>query len=200
MAKTDVNQIFQDMIDDAVGIVSGAVKDAAKQVQKDIMRRAEENLQEYYDSHDPSIYKRTYRLRRSILPYYADRSSSKHISIEVGVQYKSSALAGAYRSNSWYHQSGGSWIERHSSDFKFDSQGNGIPEPNWIFENFYEGIHPITKVVVGQDGRRDYQYIEKKTKSQHELMKEFFDKELTDKVLNAYFMDALSAIISGRLK
>jgi len=194
MAK-DFNKIFDDILNDATSVAVAAIKNASKQVQKEVCEQAEKNLQNYYKSYSPKRYKRTNSLRRAILPYYADRSNSKNICIEVGVQYKSSALVGAYRSNSWYHQGGDDWISRDDEGFDWNSRNNGIPQPDWILENFLEGIHPVTKVGKEVD-EYDYIYSPVKTKSQSSLMEKFFNKVLIHKI-DGYVSAAIeSAILS----
>ena len=196
----DINAIFEEIINDAQNVAVAAIKNASKQVQKDVYEKAKENLETYYKGHNPKTYKRTNKLRRAILPYYADRSNSKNISIEIGVEYKSSALAGAYKSNSWYHQSGDSWVERSSNEFNFDGRNNGIPESDWILNNFMEGIHPITNVTKSYDGNRKYVYNPKKDpKSQAQLMEEFIENELVPKI-DGYVYDSISNVILSKFE
>ena len=196
MAK-DFSKIFDDILSDTTSVAVAAIKNASKQVQKDVCEQAEKNLQTYYRNYSPKRYKRTNRLRRAILPYYADRSNSKNICIEVGVQYKSSALVGAYRSNSWYHKSGSNWISRADDGFNFNSSNNGIPQPEWILDNFLEGIHPITKITKGFDGNSEYVYSPKKdNKSQFDLMEDFYNNILKHKI-DSYVSSAIeNAILS----
>lgn len=186
-----IDKIFEEIINDAENTAKNAIKSASKNVQKDIIDKAKDDLNYYYANYKPKIYRRQDKLRRAILPYYADRSNSKNISIEIGVQYKSSALTGAYKSNSWYHQNGDKWISRSDDGFNWKGQNNGIPESDWIFENFIEGIHPITG--------KDYTYSEKKDpKSQEELMIEFLETELPDKI-DSYIMGAVINVINSKL-
>ena len=204
MAK-DINAIFEDIINNAASVAVAAVKNASNQVQKDVCEQAEKNLKKYYSSYpNPVMYKRTNRLRRAILPYYADRSSSTHIRIEVGVQYNSGALAGAYKSNSWYHRSGSSWVSRKNGSFNFNSSSNGIPQPDWILNNFLEGIHPRTKYIgwidedLGRE-RRDYVYDPVETESQYDLMKNYFDTVLMDKI-DGYVASAIEGAILSKFR
>lgn len=195
----DINQIFEDIINDAENTARAAIKSASKNVQKDVLKKAKENLDYYYANYTPSIYRRTDRLKRAILPYYADRSNSKNIRIEVGVQYQSAALTGAYKSNSWYHQSGNRWIDRMDGSFNFNSPNNGVPEPDWILNNFLEGVHPRTDVTKTYDGRKAYKYNPKRDrKSQEELMVEFLETELPS-VIDGYIMEAVLNEINSRL-
>lgn len=203
MAK-DINAIFEDIINDAASVAVAAVKNASNQVQKDVCEQAEKNLKKYYSSYSPSMYQRTNKLRRAILPYYADRSSAKNIRIEVGVQYNAGALAGAYKSNSWYHQGGGNWVSRNNGNFNFNSSSNGIPQPDWILSNFLEGVHPRTKYIgwIDEDSgreRRDYVYDPVETESQYDLMKNYFDTVLMDKI-DGYVASAIEGAILSKFR
>jgi hypothetical protein len=198
MAK-DFNQIFDDILKDTTSVAVAAIKNASKQVQKEVCEQAEKNLQIYYKSYSPKRYKRTNSLRRAILPYYADRSNSKNICIEVGVQYKSSALVGAYRSNSWYHQGGNDWVSRDDEGFNWDSRNNGIPQPDWILENFLEGVHPVTKIrkVADEYDSFIYTYSPVKTRSQSSLMEDFFNNVLIHKI-DGYVASAIEGAILSK--
>ena len=171
------------IIDDCQAVAVEAVKNAAKKAQKDILKEADSCLQQYYANYSPKIYKRTYRLKRAITPYWADRTSSNGISVEVGVQYNSGALKGAYRSNSAWHQSGDAWKSiTEGSPFSSD---NGIPEPEWILTNYLEGVHPWAQ----DDGTE---------RSTNTLMEKFIDEHLPTR-LEQYVRDELFAAITRRL-
>lgn len=181
MTGKGIDTVFDEILKDCQEIATEAVKNAAKKVQNDVVKEAESYLQEYYRNYPPKQYKRTYRLKRAILPYWADKSNSNGVSIEVGVQYKSSALKGAYRSNSWYHQNGNSWIDRMRGDFNFNSPNNGIPEPSWILDNFLKGEHG--------GYQRDFN-------ATYTLMPDFFENELPS-YIEQYVQEGLvNAIIN----
>lgn len=187
MAGQSIDDAFAAVIKDCRVIAVEAVKNAAKKAQKDILKEADSCLQKYYSNYpNPKMYNRTYRLKRAIVPYWADRTNGKSISVEVGVQYKSSALKGAYRSNSRYHQSGDVWISRFDDEgFNFDSGDNGIPEPDWILINYLEGVHPWAQ----DDGVAN---------STNTLMEQFIYTELPNR-LEQYVRDELFVAISSRL-
>lgn len=178
MDKT-VDGVLNDIINDWRNVAKEAVRNTAKRLQKDILDEADDYLTKYYMNYTPKIYNRTGRLKRAILPYWADRSNKNGISIEVGVQYKSSALQGAYKSNSKYHTSGDKWIPRTQDDFNFDSGDNGIPEPDWILDNFLKGEHGG---------------YHKDNESTNSLMEKFFDtqaKHLFDIYIEDEFYNAI---------
>lgn len=182
MAVKGLDAAFDAIIKDCQAVAVEAVKSAAKKAQADIVKEAESYLQKYYTNYPkPKRYKRTHRLERAILPYWADKTGKNGISIEVGVQYKSSALKGAYRSNSFWHQSGDTW--RSVTDRSKFSSDNGIPEPEWIMNNFLEGVHPWAQT----DGE-----------STNSLMEDFFEKTLPDHI-DQYISESLFTAITSRL-
>lgn len=181
MAGKSIDAVFDEILKDCQAVATEAVKNAAKKVQDDVIKEAESYLQEYYRNYSPQQYTRTYRLKRAILPYWADRSSTKGISIEVGVQYKSSALKGAYHSNSRWHQSGSVW--RPVADYSKFSPDNGIPEPDWILENFLKGEHG--------GYQRDFN-------ATYTLMPDFFENELPSHI-EQYVQEGLINAIANKL-
>ena len=180
MAGQSIDAAFAAILQDCQAVAVKAVKDAAKKVQNDIVKESKTYLQHYYDNYTPRQYRRTYSLRRAILPYWADRTSKNGIAIEVGVQYKSSALSGIYKSNSRFHQSGNAW--KVVTDHSHITGDNGIPEPEWILDNFLRGQHGGYQQDFG---------------STNTLMIDFFENELP-KHIEQYVQDSLlGAITSG---
>lgn len=180
MAGQSIDATFAAILQDCQAIAVKAVKNAAKKVQDDIVKEAKTYLQHYYDNYTPKLYKRTYGLRRAITPYWADRTGKNGIAIEVGVQYKSSALTGIYRSNSRFHQSGDAW--KVVTDHSHVTGDNGIPEPAWILDNFLSGQHG--------GYQQDFN-------STNTLMLDFFENQLPEHI-EQYVKDSLwDAITSG---
>ena len=179
MAKT-VDEVLNGIIDDFQAIAKEAFENTAKRLQKDILEEADDYLTKYYMNYTPKMYNRTGRLQRAILPYWLDKSKNGLISIEVGIQYDPSALQGAYKSNSWWHQSGDKWISRFDKkEFNSDSRNNGTPEPEWILDNFLKGEHG----GYHQDNE-----------STNSLMEKFFDtqaKHLFDIYIEDEFYNAI---------
>lgn len=181
MAGQNIDAVFAAMIQDCQTIAVEAVKNAAKKVQDDIIKEAKSYLQRYYSNYTPKKYKRTYQLQKAITPILEDKSSGNAVSIEVGVEYDSGKLKGAYHSNSRWHQSGNTW--RSVTDHSKFSSNNGIPEPEWIVNNFLEGIHP---------------WAQTDSESTDSLMKEFFDTQLPNRI-EQYVQDELFGAITSRL-
>ena len=182
MAVKSVDSAFAAILNDCQAVAVEAVKNAAKKAQDDIVKEANSYLQRYYNNYTPKKYKRTYQLHKAITPVFEDRSTANGISIEVGVEYNSGMLKGYY-SNSWYHQRGTHWIARKDGDFDFDSNNNGIPEPEWIMNNFLEGIHP---------------WAQNDSESTNSLMEDFFDVQLAGRI-EKYVQEELFAAITRRL-
>lgn len=181
-----VEGVLNEILRDYKAIALAAVKEAAHKGQDDIMKEAKQYLQEYYSNYTPSMYQRKHALRRAIMPYWADRSSSSSASITIGVQYNAGALNGAYTSNSKYHKSGGEWKVvpdnvRYNSDLF--SSDFGTPESDWILENYLQGEHG----GYYNDGM-----------GTEEKMNKFLDNELPARI-EKYMQEALISAISSRL-
>ena len=183
MASQSLDAAFASIIKDCQAIAIEAVGNAAKKVKTDVVKEAESYLQRYYNNYNPRRYKRTNYLQNAITPIFEQMIGNKNASFEIGVEYDSSKLIGHYKSNSWYHQSGGDWISRNSSGFNFTSQSNGIPQPDWILTNFLEGEHGG---------------YHKDSESTNSLMEEFFEIQLPKRI-EQYVQNELFAAITSRL-
>jgi hypothetical protein len=142
-----VNKILQDY----ENIILEATREAAHKGQEDVMKEAEQYLQEYY-KWQPRMYKRTHRLKHAMSPYNKEDFRGNSAFITIGVEYDSGALQGFYKSNSKWHQSGDVWRSvretfgslyskstRNSSPYF--SSDFGVPEPDWILDNYLQGEH-----------------------------------------------------------
>lgn len=181
MAGQSIDEAFAAILTDCRSIAVEAVRNAAKKTQADIVKEAESYLQKYYNNYTPKYYKRKHNLQKAIKPVFEDKSSGDNISIEVGVEYNSSALNGLYKSNSRWHQSGDAW--KPVTNYSNFSADNGIPEPDWILENFLEGIHP---------------WAQDDSESTNTLMREFFNTKLPDRI-EQYIQNELFNAITSRL-
>ena len=180
MAGKSIDDAFAAIMKDCREIAVKAVKDAAKETQKDIIKEANRSLIHYYESYRPKKYKRTYNLHKAIQPIFEDRSTNDNISITIGVAYDAKPLIGLYSSNSWYHQSGDAWTpvwERKRN------QDNGIPEPEWILGNFLEGIHP---------------WAQTDTESADSMMEDFFKTQVDNRAWQ-HIQDLFFNAIDSRL-
>ncbi len=192
MAEKSVDDVFAEILKDSRSIAVEVIESSAKKAQTDIMLKAYELLKKYYKNFGtPKQYKRTYQLRKSIVPIMEGRTKkgSEDVSIRIGVEYDSAQLEGLYHSNSKFHQSGDKWVSRYDSDFSWDTGDNGIPEPDWILNNFLKGEH-----VWGSEPDQRKQDSE----STNRLMKKFINKDI-DIILNRYVRDALINALQRRL-
>lgn len=180
MAGGSIEAALRKAINNYMSLSLDAAKDAAHQIQGAIMKEAYDYLARYYANYSPSMYDRQYKLRRSIMPYWKDSSGSNSISITVGVKYSSGALAGAYRSNSRFHQTGDTW--RVVEDYSDVSSDYGRPEGSWILNNFLLGIHP----PAAQDAE-----------STQSLMEDYFNNVIPGMVNDLFFSAILGAISAG---
>lgn len=181
MASTNVDKIFSQIKKDYAELLKKAAKDATIKAQKDIREKADKFIKEYYDEYTQRKNRPTNALYQLVEDVYEVSESANGLTIEFGVKYNSSKIAGVHKSGSWYRQGGTRWIPRLSGEFDFDSKNNGIPEASWITDKFLEGIHPSGK--IGDDGG-------KKFRSSDDKMQKFFNEELDAKV-SSYMNEAL---------
>lgn len=186
MAATNFDKVFKKIEKDFVELYKNAARNAATKAQKDIAKKADQFIKEYYDSYSPKWYRRKYHLYKLVQKYYREDKLKHGIMIEFGVEYSASKIRGLHKSYSDWHQSGNEWRSRALAGFNFDSRDNGIPQPEWITENFLEGIHPSGK-LGDNEGIRDAQ-------SPDEKMQRFFNRELGDLVstyISKYLLDSV---------
>lgn len=190
MAYDNIDDALNEIKKDATEIVKNAVKKAAAQAQKEVMKTADECLEKYYNGYKPHRYKRTRSLHKAITPIFEEKPGRRvNLAFTIGVRYDSSNLIGLYKSNSKYHKSGDTWVSRNDSGFKFDSGDNGIPEPWWIMDQYLQGIHPSG--LSGVDGVQDPVGTDK-------YMSNFFENVLPDKI-NEYVIGNMIDDILSRL-
>ena len=189
MADTNIDEIFNSIEKDFVKLSANAARSAANKAQKNIREKADRFIDEYYASYQPKWYRRKYALYKLVQNYYKEKQNGKGLKIEFGVTYDASRINGLHKSNSWWHQSGSEWISRTDSGrFNLNGQDNGIPSPEWITNNFLEGIHP--------SGKLGDKYGIKDSMSPDDKMQKFFDTELGDLVgeyMNKYLLDAVAS-------
>lgn len=178
MANTNIDEVFKQIEKDFIELSKTAARNAATKAQKDIQAKADQFIDEYYASYQPVWYHRKRALYKLVEKYYNETANKNGIKIEFGVKYNPNNIAGIHRSYSPYHQGGGAWVSRmrDADSFNFDSSNNGIPDAEWIANQFIEGIHPSGK--LGDDGGfKDY-------KSPDAKMQKFFNTELQDLVMS----------------
>lgn len=181
MADKSVNDFFDGILRDCQEIARSAIIGASVNVQDDILKEANSYLQMYYNNYTPTSYRRKYNLKQAIVPVFENNSNRGKISYTVGVEYSAWKLEGLYKSNSRFHQSGDTW--KSVKDHSKLTTDNGVPEPEWILDNFLEGVHP---------------WAQDDAQSTDTLMRDFFDNKLPDRI-NKYVQQKLFDKITFRL-
>ena len=179
-----IQAIVSKVLEEYESIVIEASREAAHKGQKNAMEKAKKCLQEYYNAYSPEMYQRKHALQRAISPYWSDSYGGGTASITIGVRYNAGMLAGAYKSNSAYHQTGNTWkvvSEEVKRDSKLFSSDYGKPEPDWILGNYLEGEHG----GVYNDGQ-----------GTEEKMKKYFETVLPKRIVSYFEEAVLNAAIS----
>lgn len=176
-----------------------AMRKAAAKMDIMAVKTARKCLEQYYASYTPKRYKRTKQLHKAILHYKPKEThDGDKYTILLRIHYDSNKLKGLYHSNSWYHQSGDVWkpvmltwapdhlVKGLAHDPMMDDlrrgygQNNGVPEPEWILNNYLQGIHPW--------GQTDKE-------STYTVMNRFFGQELQDKANDIIYKEMQKQIV-----
>ncbi len=196
MADKSVEKLFAEILKDYKEVTFEAMKKAAIRAQTDIIDQAHSYLEQYYKNYTPKWYRRKKNLQRAIVPVYKFNKTRRRFNFTIGVEYDDSKLDGLYKSNSPFHQSGNVWRSsgfpivgfgpEYKQAIKFDPErsDNGVPESDWILDNYLVGIHPW--------GKQD----RKKTTFQME----YFIRKQIPKRINGYVREELFDIVVNRLQ
>lgn len=192
----DLNAAFAQIAKQSEKMAIDAMREVANKMHKLAIKTAKDCLKQYYASYKPKRYKRTKQLKRAIGASAKPKEVKKGdiYTISFFIRYDANKLKGLYHSNSWYHQSGGEWKPvMHTWDKNYIKSGvrdtsigqdNGIPEPEWILNNYLQGIHPW-----GQDDKE----------STDTTMTRFFQQDLPGKAGDMIYSEMQDAIV-GFLK
>lgn len=179
MAATNIDEVFSRIEKDFIELSKKAAKDAATKAQEDIKNKADQFISEYYQ-YKPKWYNRRKKaLYKLVQKYYKETEKKNGIVIEFGIKYDPAEIEGIHQSYSKLHKSGDEWIGRNDKRFKWDSDANGIPEAEWITEQFLEGIHP---------------WAQTDPMSPDDKMQKFFDVELNNLVMTYMNKALLNAV------
>ena len=126
MAQSTLLTAMQELKKNYRQALQEAVQYATEEAEKDVHTKALICLDEYYANYDPSSYHRSDSLRHAFVPYKDITSNGTHIISRVGVEYNADIL-GAYAASSY------------SASKKY-----GVADPNWVIDNYLDGIHPTT--------------------------------------------------------
>ena len=170
-----------------------AMIDAVNQAYELAVQEAHKCLKNYL-KRKPKIYKRLNPspLRKAVYskePDWVKNGKNKCV-IEFSIIYDAKRIKGAYKSNSWYHQSGDKWVSRFDGPdtFEYNWQSNGIPDSEWILNNYLQGIHP------GYDRNGvDHGWVDAESPSSR--LTNFFENELPKKSGTLIYQAMHGAII-----
>ena len=144
-----------------------ALKKAVPIVKKDMKDKVcDRAVTEYYMDYSPTKYRRTYSLFKLFKTYARQNGNT----LSAWIEYDSDRLP-QYTSGSPRHQTGSKWISRYNEAFDEEGDDNGIPETDWIFDNFWNGVHPRIYIdhemskLVGEAVVVDFSYHFRSTES-----------------------------------
>lgn len=110
--------------------IEKAAKEATEKAKNDIEVKAYSLLLDYYNEYTPTSYDRTYNLSECFMPYGKTTVNGDTISCDMGIIYDASKLAGQYSGSEIYTPT----------------------DPEWIIDNYLQGIHPRTNGSVVPGG------------------------------------------------
>ena len=191
----NLDRMFKQIQKNSEELAMAAMMKAANQAFNLAVQEAKNCLKNYL-KRKPAVYQRInpsplWKATQSAKPKLTEKGGI--CTIAFGIRYDSTKIKGVYKSNSWWHQSGDTWVSRFEEPkkFKFDSQANGIPDAGWILNNYLEGKHP------GWFDGVDYGWEDAVKPA--DTMKNFFEKELRDKA-GVLIYEAMQGVIVDFLK
>lgn len=188
----DLNKLFKQIQKSSEAMGIAAMQDAANKAFDLAKDKAKTCLETYYKK-KPKIYKRTKQLKSAIKtgkPKLKEVGDKCRISFSI--LYDASYLVGKYKSKSDFHQSGDKWISRFDEPKKFNFNGdnNGIPDANWILDNYLKGIHP------GWYKGKNHGWEDGEQNSTDYMMTQFFEKELFEKASELIYESMHDAVVN----
>lgn len=129
MAKATIkglDKAIEEVYKDYKKSIMKAAKEATMKARDDIKIKAFSLLLDYYNEYDPTSYERTYTLYECFVPYGKIAVKDDVISCDMGIIYDVSRLAGQYYGSEIYTPT----------------------DPEWIIDNYLQGIHPRTNGSV----------------------------------------------------
>ena len=193
----NLDKMFRQIQKNSEEMAMKAMINAANKAFNLALQEAKSCLKNYL-KRKPSVYKRInpsplQKAVRAVKPKFIEKNGKCEISFAI--IYDSTRIKGAYKSNSWWHQSGDEWISRFDpktkNRFRFDSQDNGIPDAGWILNNYLDGVHP------GWVNDIDYGWTD--SENTRNTMRIFFEKELKEKA-GPLIYEAMQGVIIDFLK
>ena len=166
-------------------ITKQTAKDVARKLKEDMRKQAQKVVKHYYDSYKPEWYSRTYALYHS----YKVLNETKDNKISVTVEFDPMLIQNEHKSNSQYHQNGSVWKRIDWPNEIPSGNDYGMPEADWILNNFWEGLHPI---VTGNKYKGFEWNPKKDANSPQDLFEEFVNGGYVENTLVPYASDMLT--------
>jgi hypothetical protein len=190
---------LEDAIDDLIDlqldeIIRVTTNDVGRKLKKDMESHTKKIIKHYYDNYDPVKYTdRSYELYNA----YTVLNQTSGNKARVMVEFDSDLIKGAHSSDSKYHQTGDVWQKIAWPAEIPQGDGYGIPDSEWILENFWRGEHPRTygnKYI----GFKYHPAID--VKSPQALFDEFVNGTYIDRVLKPYAQNILTTRVLKALR
>lgn len=130
------DQIEKEYVERMKAAFTSAAKKATEAIKLDYKEQVLDRVvEDYYDEYDPKLYKK--RMHSLYNIFDVDIAiNGQGISISSTAD---SEKIPQHKSDSYYHKSGSTWKDYYSRN---NSSNNGMPQSEWIFGQFIEGIHP----------------------------------------------------------
>lgn len=183
--STNLEDALENVVNKLDKIVEKTARDVGKKVKKDATQQAKKVVQHYYDSYQPKKYDRKFALRHAYKVW--DKTNGNIVS--VSIEFNPLLIKGEHTSASKYHQEGNSWKPIVWPWEQPEGNKYGVPEPDWILNNFWEGIHP--RVYGNKYKGFEYRPVVD-MKSPQELFEEFVNGSYIDKIVIPYASDMLT--------
>lgn len=183
--KKSLEQAIDNVSKQLNNITRQTAKDVARKLKEDMRKQAKTVVKHYYDSYRPEWYSRTYALYHS----YKVLNETRDNKVSVIVEFDPLLIQGEHQSHSQYHQSGDVWKSIDWPDETPTGNNYGIPGAEWILNNFWEGLHPIT---TGNKYKGFTWNPKKDTSSPQDLFEEFINGGYVENTLIPYANDILT--------
>lgn len=189
-----LKQIYKNY-EKSVEMATKATEAAVQRAYKLSLDKASSCLKQYYANYTPTSYKRINgwgHLGKAVKGTGIKKKDKNGLHLRsFGVAYVPSFLNGDYTSNSWYHQSGSTW--KSVVQYQSFTQDNGVPDPEWILENYLYGIHP-RYMGTPETGITNASVQDSETTMS--VMTEFFQKELPNELRSMIYEEISNSIHS----
>ena len=135
MLSIDLRKIAQEVGEKKV---MQAVKASVLEIKTELLYSVFEPIsQDYYDEYSPKTYKRT----NDLLNIWRVDVSAQGLKLSFNGIASSDNLSQHVSGSKLHKKGSGSWISFPES-WERGGNDNGMPQNDWIFDNFIAGVHP----------------------------------------------------------